>query len=154
MSATRPPTPSLARRIGGWLVAFVIGLAAVVALMLFLNARDQAEVDPAARTLPGQAFSQPEQYLDARQLRLLRLGDVFLLHGARRAPAELTALRDRLSGPPDPVIEEAGQAVIVARAPQVDGVVALGGERILRAADPADPALEQFASQLLGAAAE
>jgi hypothetical protein len=142
--------PSLARRIGGWLVALVIGLAAVVGLMLFLNSRDEAGVDPSAATLPGQPFATPEQYLDTTQVRLLRLGDVYLLYGARRAPAPLVALRQRLSGPPDPVLEQAGQAVVLVRRAGLDGVVALGGERILRAADASDPRLEPFASQLLG----
>jgi hypothetical protein len=146
----RPPKPSLARRIGGWLVAFVVGLGCVIGLMLFLNSRDQAHVDPSAVVLPGEPFATPEQYLDATQVRLLRAGDVYLLYGDRRAPAELRALQERLSGAPDAALEEAGQAVVLVRRAGLDGVVALGGERILTTADPADPALEQFASTLLG----
>lgn len=147
-----PPKPSLGRRIGGWLVAFVIGLAAVVGLMLFLNSRDQAHVDPSAVVLPGQPFTTPQQYLDAPRTRQLRAGDVFLIYGERTAPPALVALQDRLSGPPDPALEEAGQAVVLVRRVGVGGVVALGGERILRVAAADDPQLEQFATQLLGGA--
>ncbi|MDO8185456.1 hypothetical protein Q5424_09580 [Conexibacter sp. JD483] len=148
----RPPKPSLARRIGGWLVAFVVGLACVIGLMLFLNSRDQAHVDPSAVVLPGEPFTTPEQYLDATQVRLLRAGDVYLLYGDRRAPAELTALQRQLSGAPDPALEEAGQAVVLVRRAGLGGVVALGGERILRAPAANDPQLEPFASTLLGGA--
>jgi len=151
-SRPTPPKPSLARRIGGWLVALVVGFAAVVGLMLFLNSRDDAHLDPSAVVLPGEPFATPEQYLDAGQVRLLRRGDVYLLYGDRRAPAQLEALRERLSGPPDPALEQAGQAVVLVRRAGLDGVVALGGERILRASDASDPQLEPFASQLLGGA--
>jgi hypothetical protein len=153
MSADQPSTPSHRglRRLGGGLIALAIGLGAVVLLVMFLNSRDNAHVDQATTAQPGQAFDAPQQYLGPEQLRLLRAGDVFLLYGGARAPAPLVALRDQLSGPPDEAIEAAGQAVILVRRAGADGVVALGGERILRTADPADPALEQFASQLLGA---
>lgn len=148
----RPPKPSLARRIGGWIVATIVGLACVIGLMLFLNSRDQAHVDPSAVTLPGERFANPGQYLDAQQLRLLRAGDVFLIYGGRRPAAELVALRDQLSGPPDPALERAGQAVVLVRRAGLKPIVALGGDRILVAPVADDPQLEQFAAQLLGGA--
>ena len=43
---------------------------------------------------------------------------------------------------------------MLARRAGSDGVVALAWRRMLRAADPADPALERFASHWLGRGAE
>lgn len=43
------------RRAGALAVAFVIGLAAVVGLVIFINSRDSAGIDSAAKG-PGQAF--------------------------------------------------------------------------------------------------
>lgn len=152
MTAEQPAQPSHRglRRLGGGLLAVAIGLGAVVLLVMFLNSRDNAHVDQATTAQPGQAFSSPQDYLGGEQVRLLRAGDVFVVYGGARAPPALVALREQLSGPPDPAIEAAGQAVILTRRAGTDGVVALGGERILRTADPDDPTLEQFASQLLG----
>jgi uncharacterized protein YjeT (DUF2065 family) len=139
------------RRIGGGLLAVAIGLGAVVLLLLFLNSRDEAHVDPAAEVAaPGELYRTPEQLLDAGQVRLLALGDVYVLYGTARAPAALRALREQLSGPPDPALEQAGQAVVLVRDPGTDGVVALGGDHIVRTADPTDPQLESFASFWLG----
>ncbi|MDO8210457.1 hypothetical protein [Conexibacter sp. CPCC 206217] len=152
MSAEQPPARHRAlRRLGGGVISVAIGLGAVVLLLLFLNSRDDAHVDPAApAAAPGALYRTPEQLLDAQQVRLLRTGDVYMLYGTARAPVQLRALQDRLSGPPDPALEEAGQAVVLLRKPGTDGVVALGGDRIVRVADPADGSLETFASYWLG----
>lgn len=141
------------RRVGGGIVAGLLGLGAVLLLVLFLNSRDDASVDhtdPDGGPPPGEAFDGARDLLTADQLRLLAAGDVFLIYSTPRPPAALTALRDRLSGPPDPALEEAGQAVILVRGRTADSVTALASSRILRTSDPADPRLETFASHWLG----
>lgn len=146
------PSHRTLRRVGGGAVALVVGLAAVVALIAFFNSRDDAGVDTgggAAAQVPGEVFDQPQQYLDARQVTLLRRGDVYVVSASARAPA-LVGLRDALSGPPDPVLEAAGQAVVLVQKPGVEGVVALAHGHRLVTQDPADPALEQFAEHWLG----
>lgn len=148
------PSHRTLRRIGGGAAALVVGLAAVVALIAFFNSRDDAGVagdgSGVAANAPGEVFDAPQQYLDARQVALLRRGDVYVLSsGARAAPA-LVALRDALSGPPDPVLEQAGQAVVLVQKPGVEGVVALAAGHRLVTQDPADPALERFAGHWLG----
>lgn len=156
MSSDDSPQPAHAglRRFGGGLLAVLVGLAAVVGLLVFLNSRDEAGVDPAgdaaAKNVPGQVFDAPQRYLDAAQLRGLAAGNVYLVTGDARAPAGLVALRDQLSGPPDPVLEQSGQAVVLVQKPGTDGVVALAHGRRLESADPADPRLESFAAHWLG----
>jgi hypothetical protein len=144
------PSHRTLRRIGGGAVALVIGLAAVVALIAFFNSRDDAGVDTGGSAqAPGEVFDQPQQYLDARQVTLLRKGDVYVVSARARAPA-LVGLRDALSGPPDPVLEQAGQAVVLVQKPGVEGVVALAHGHRLVTQDPSDPALERFAAHWLG----
>jgi hypothetical protein len=140
------------RRAGGLLLSLVLGLAAVVGLLLFLNSRDDAGVDRRtdAGPVPAQTLPASAPQLGAAQDRLLRLGDVIVVYGARRPPAALVALRERLSGPPDPTLTAAGQAVILERRGGVQGVEAHAWRRILRVADPADAQLEAFASYWLG----
>jgi hypothetical protein len=152
MNADRSPASHRGlRRLGGGLISVALGLGAVVLLLLFFNSRDDAPVDPAANApLPGEPYRTPEQLLDTEQLRLLAAGDVYLLYGTATAPAPLRALRERLSGPPDPALELAGQAVILQRRAGTAGVVALGGDHILRVSDPADPGLDRFSSYWLG----
>jgi hypothetical protein len=153
--APQPSQPShrALRRVGGGLLALLIGLGAVVLLVIWFNSRDDAGVDhsgDASANVPGQVFDQPQQYLDARQVALLDKGDVFVVSAGARPAAPLVALREQLSGPPDPVLEQAGQAVVLVQRPGTDGVVALAHGRRLETADPADPRLETFAAHWLG----
>jgi hypothetical protein len=149
--APQPPAHRGLRRAAGLLVAVVIGLVAVVGLIVFFNSRDDAGVDQAAETGPVPAQTVTGTQLGARQDELLRLGDVIVVYGgSRRPPAALVALRDRLSGPPDPVLTQAGQAVVLEPRSGAEGIEAHVWRRVLRVQDPADPALETFASYWLG----
>jgi hypothetical protein len=149
---TRPAVghPKL-RRAGGLLVAVAIGLVAVVGLIVFFNSRDEAGIDHSgdAGPVPGQAAEGPQ--LGAARDRLLRIGDVIIVFGgSRRPPAALVALQDKLSGPPDPALTAAGQAVLLEPSREVSGIEAHAWRRELRVQDPADPQLEAFASYWLG----
>lgn len=138
------------RRAAGLVAAVAIGLVAVVGLISVFNARDEADVAPRGdgAAAPGQAVAGPQ--LDPAQEQLLRRGNVIVVYGARRPPAALVALRDRLSGPPDPALTAAGQAVLLQRRAGVDGVEAHAWRRVLRTRDPADPRLAAFAERWLG----
>lgn len=137
------------------LLAAAVGFVAVVALIGLLTARDDPGIAPApdeAATL-GAPAERDDGPLTARERRLLEAGAVFLLYGDGRPPAPLVALRDELSGPPDPAVERAGQAVILRRA-DVDGVVALAWARTLRVDRADDERLRAFASYWLGRGAD
>jgi hypothetical protein len=87
---------------------------------------------------------------DDQLLRALELGNVVILYdGARPAPA-LVRLQREVSGPFDAELAAAGQAVILARRADAGPATALAWKRILRAGDPADPALREFAEFWLG----
>jgi hypothetical protein len=157
-SAPAPPPPArkragLLRRALSFLVSLVIGLGLVILLLLFIDSRDQSGVDqqtPTTETVPGVAFDSPERYLNARQLDGLRAGDVFLVAADARSEPTLLALRDQLSGPPDPVLERAGQAVVLVDRPGTDGVIALAWGRRLQAPASDAQALQAFATRWLG----
>jgi hypothetical protein len=87
---------------------------------------------------------------DNQLLRALELGNVVILYdGPRPAPA-LMRLQKDVAGPFDAELAAAGQAVILARRAGAGPATALAWKRILRARDPADPALRDFAEFWLG----
>ena len=86
-------------------------------------------------------------------LHALELGDVILFYDARSPPAALRSLQRDVSGPFDPEVAAAGQQVILARRPSPPGagpVTAAAWRRLLRAGDPADPRLREFAEAWIG----
>jgi Protein of unknown function (DUF3105) len=87
---------------------------------------------------------------DDELLHALELGDVVLVYGSARPPAALRALADKVSGPFDPALAAAGQAVVLARRPGTRGVIALAWRHELRTPSASDPALEPFADFWLG----
>jgi hypothetical protein len=87
---------------------------------------------------------------DDELLSALRLGNVVLFYDGEKAPQALVALQEEVSGPFDPELAAAGQAVILARRPSVGGIVALAWRRRLNASGPDDPKLREFAEAWLG----
>jgi hypothetical protein len=130
-------------------------------LVVFVAARHEAPVKDRARTtdsrgsgelLPGDggATDLPAARR-AALIRALKVGNVVMVYGPPAPPRDLTALaRDIAGGPYDPALEQAGQAVILARQPATQGVVALAWGHRLRAASASDPALRAFADTWLG----
>jgi hypothetical protein len=90
---------------------------------------------------------------DDQVLHALELGNVVIFYPGRRPPAALVALEQDISGPFDPEVAAAGQAVILVRRPGVGAVTAASWRRLLRANGPDDPQLREFAERWLGAAA-
>ncbi len=142
--------------------------AACLVLIFILAGRDDAPVAPATgpgevqRTIrPGDpptsgAHRRVRAARDGRPLSRdailteLAAGNVVLFYDAARPPAALRALQRDVSGPFDPEIAAAGQAVILARRPGTEGVVAAAWRRLLRASGPRDPRLREFVDAWLG----
>jgi hypothetical protein len=87
---------------------------------------------------------------DDELLTALAAGNVVLAYDAPRPPAALRRLQRQTAGKFDTFLEGAGQAVILARRPGVNGIVALAWRRLLRVSDPADPRLFDFVNAWLG----
>jgi hypothetical protein len=81
-------------------------------------------------------------------LQSLELGNVILFYGAARPPRALEQVQEELSGPFDPALVAAGQAVILAPRPGSGTVTAAAWRWLLRDTRPG-PARE-FAEHWLG----
>jgi hypothetical protein len=154
------------RRFGFGLLAVAVGLGGVVLLVLFFQGRDSSQVrhdgSPVAgpgRLLPadgGAAVAPGAVRVDGTRLsgeqlqHTLDLGNVVLLYGGARPSPALRMLAQRIAGSSDPALEAGGQAVVLARRPGLDGVLALAWRHALSAPDESKPGLEQFADFWLG----
>jgi hypothetical protein len=83
---------------------------------------------------------------DDQLLEALHLGNVVFAYDG--SPAALKKIQDEVSGPFDPELAAAGQAVILDRRPGVKATVARAWRRELRSDDPAR--LREFADAWLG----
>lgn len=99
---------------------------------------------------PRLPTSEDERLSPDEILHALELGNVILFYDARRPPAALRALQREVSGPFDAEVTAAGQQVILARRPGDAPVTAAAWRRLLRADDPADPRLREFAEAWIG----
>ena len=124
-------------------VAVLLALAGTVAIVSFLQSREDSGL---GSTENGPGVAAPDE--TAPQLRA---GNVVLTHRAADDGATLRALAEDLAGPPDPALEEAGQAIAVEHRPdQAQAVVARAYRRRLEADSARDPALRRFAEFWLG----
>lgn len=122
----------------------VLTVLLVAGAAAFFISRDEATVPRLGQSGPGEA--RPAGAEPA-----VRPGNVVLLHSDERLTRGLRRLAERTAGPPDPVLAEAGQAVLVQRRPNLDvAVTAVTATRMLEAAGPSDPALEAFIEYWLG----
>ncbi|HEV3002556.1 MAG TPA: DUF3105 domain-containing protein [Solirubrobacteraceae bacterium] len=129
------------RRAGLVAAAAVLTVAAVLGVLAFFNARDDATFGddgaPAAPGRPAPQATAPE----------LRRGNVVLRYGD---PAHAATLRRMAAEFGPESLAGAGQAVLVRRDPGTRGVVAEAWRRRLQASSPDDPALREFAEYWLG----
>jgi hypothetical protein len=161
------------------LVGVVLAVAVVAAVFLFVTGRDDSNVagpDGPGELQPnrGASHSGPAEasgddpptsgthesrlvtrdrrpITDDQLIHALELGDVVILYDAQQPPPALVQLQaDVMGGPFDAEVAAAGQAVILARRPGRGPATALAWRRILRADDPADPALLDFTEFWLG----
>jgi hypothetical protein len=150
------------RRVLGGLLIVVLSLAAVVAVVLILQSRDDAEVGSASG--PGEkvearcpdepaGIAHDSRPLTEDQIRqATSLGNVVLRYSGSRPPSGLRELQDELTGPYDAEIAAAGQAVILAAGGD-HGIEALAWGHRQRVSAADDPLLRTFVESWLGEAA-
>ncbi|HEV2775238.1 MAG TPA: hypothetical protein VGV90_06585 [Solirubrobacteraceae bacterium] len=126
------------------LATVVLTVVLVAGAAAFFVSRDDATVPGAGQEGPGvarPAGAEPR----------VRPGNVMLLHSDERLTLDLRRLAERIAGPPDPALTEAGQAVLVRQRPNLQAAVtAVTATRMLEADGPDDPALEAFTEYWLG----
>ena len=83
-------------------------------------------------------------------LEALEVGDVVLMYGTDKPPPGLAALARAQAGPFSPALAAAGQAVVLAKRPKTNGVLALAWTHMLNVSTGTDPALALFIQQWLG----
>ena len=153
------------------LLAAVLGvlfvLVVVGGVILFLQSRDDAEVaSPTApsgpgEVVPGRCPASPalvprdERPLSRDQLlHAVALGNVVLAYEGERPPGALRELQRELTGRYDAELGAAGQAVMLARQRDTDGVLAIAWRHRLTVASPQDARLRAFAEAWLGEGAQ
>jgi hypothetical protein len=98
-----------------------------------------------------RAVSRAGAPLDVDQLlSALQVGDVVILYGGSRPPAGLEQFTRSVAPPFSPELAATGDAVILARRPGTQGVLALAWAHMLRVGHASDPALKQFVGFWLG----
>jgi hypothetical protein len=83
-------------------------------------------------------------------LSVLQAGDVVVMYGTRRPPADLVALARRLAPPFTPSLAAAGDAIILAPRPGTVGLIGLAWGHLVRVSNAGDTLLRQFADYWLG----
>jgi hypothetical protein len=87
---------------------------------------------------------------DDQLLEALEVGDVVIMYGTKKPSPTLAALARSLGGRFSPALAASGQAVVLAKRPGTQGLIALAWTKLLRVRSAGDPALKQFVSQRLG----
>ncbi len=87
---------------------------------------------------------------DGQLLQALQVGDVVIAYGTWQPPAGLTRFARSVAPPFTPALAATGDAVVLARRPGTDGLVALAWTHLLRVNTPSDPQLGQFVAFWLG----
>lgn len=83
-------------------------------------------------------------------LSALQVGDVVILYGGSRPPAGLEQFTRSAAPPFSPALAATGDAVILARRPGTEGVLALAWAHMQRVGQVSDPALKDFVGFWLG----
>jgi hypothetical protein len=167
------------RRAGLVVLGAALAVGGLIALVLIFNARDDAELSaaqegpgvlqpdhgashaaparPSGGEPPTSGTHRPEPVTrdrrpltDDQLIHALELGDVVILYDTPQPAPALERLQEEVAGPFDRELAAAGQAVILAPRAGAGPATALAWRRVLRASDPADPALRDFAETWLG----
>jgi hypothetical protein len=148
------------------LAVVIVAAAGCFALISVLASKDSGDVggpsgpgvfEPSSTASPpssGGYTPSPVQrdraeLTDDQLLSALELGNVALIYPDAKPPAELAAIQRDVSGPFDPALEQAGQAVLLVRRPGAK-LQALAWKRRLVPSGASDPALRDFADAWLG----
>lgn len=99
----------------------------------------------------NQAVNRAGAPLNEDQLlTALQAGDVVIFYGGSRPPADLEQFARSAAPPFTPALAATGDAVILARRPGTQGVLALAWAHMLHVSRPSDPALRGFVAYWLG----
>jgi len=131
------------RRAAPWLASLVIGLAAVVGLIAFLNSRDDSNLT-AKSAAPGEPYKGDPVLSPALQDAVKR-GNVVVLYHDDQPPAGTKALVP----PGGRALEDAGQSVVLDQEPTLHSpLAAVSAKRIQMAESPEE--LRDFVDYWLG----
>lgn len=139
------------RRLGLLLAVLVLAALGAFGAIAFFNARDDAGVNTPTSAGPGAPAAQVGGV--ATQPTGTPAGNVVILYSDAAQRAALVALGEDIAGPPSKDLEDAGQAVLVRRSADADGIVAVANGRAVRVTDPSDASLRAFVEGQLGARA-
>jgi len=134
------------RSVATWFVAILIGLAALVGLIAFLNSRDASGVDQHAATAggPGQPY-RGKPALSRALKDAAKRGNVIVLYRDAQPPPGT----DKLVPPGGKALLQAGQSVVVDRDPTLEApLAALSVKKIEQADTPQQ--LQPFIDYWLG----
>ena len=99
---------------------------------------------------PVPVSGDNQRLSDDQLLEALQLGDVVLMYGTSAPPPGVRPLVGSLAAPFTPALAAAGQAVVLARRPGAQGLIALAWAHMLRVSSPSDPLLRSFIDYWLG----
>lgn len=99
--------------------------------------------------VPAPVRRNQAQLSNDQLLQALEAGDVVIMYGSQSPPPGAVALARSIS-PFTPALAAAGQSVILARRPGVNGLIGLAWTRMVRVRSASDPQLPEFAQLLLG----
>jgi hypothetical protein len=102
-----------------------------------------------------KAVNRDESRLsDDQLLQALQAGNIVLMYGTARPPAGLSAVADAVGARFTPALAASGQAVILARRPGTQGVIALAWTHMLHVPSDQASELRGFAQYWLGRGAD
>jgi hypothetical protein len=138
-----------------WLLVLAGALILAVGLVVLVGvfgARDESGVEGGADPTPGTAVTDhcAAAFGDPALARELLRGNVLVAYSDTAQRAALERLRDDLAGPPSAVLEDAGQAVILRRRADLDGISARAWARRVDVRTAADPRLAELIERELG----
>jgi hypothetical protein len=87
---------------------------------------------------------------DDQLLEALEVGDVVIMYGTGKPPPALAQFARSLGGRFSPALAASGQAVVLAKRPGTEGLIALAWTRLLSVKSARAPELAQFVSEWLG----
>ena len=100
--------------------------------------------------VPAQVTADQRRLSNDQILTALSAGNVVILYGGGSPPRQLVQLAGQLADPFSPALVRSGQAVILARRPGTDGIIALAWTRMLRQNPIYPTTLGQFVRSWLG----
>ena len=134
------------RRVLEAVAVVAIALAGVIALLLFFEGRDASTT--AANHVP--AISGPGVPDPTATSPVLRAGNIELRYSRQADRNALVAFAQREAGTDTSALRAIGGAILVIRAPNDPGIVALAYRRRLRLGSVNDPRLQAFVEAWLG----